>query len=237
MKKVIVIPARFGSTRLPGKPLRKILDKPLIRWVYEKARMTSADNIIVATDDARIEETCRGFGADVVMTSPDLTSGTDRVHAALVGREGDLIVNLQGDEPFIEPSMADTLFSLLAQEKLDMATLCTPISEEEYMNPNQVKVVLDKNSFALYFSRSPIPYLRTRKDAPLWGHIGIYGFSRPFLSEFVTMEKSLLEETESLEQLRVLEEGYRIRVVPVEYRGFGIDTDEDLARAEKRMRG
>jgi 3-deoxy-manno-octulosonate cytidylyltransferase (CMP-KDO synthetase) len=236
MKKVVVIPARFGSTRLPGKPLRKILDKPLIQWVYDKAKSSAADQVIIATDDTRIEDACLSFGADVVMTSPDLRSGTDRVHEALAGKEGDLIVNLQGDEPFIEPAMVNALFSLLEKEHLDMATLCSPISQEEYTDPNTVKVVLDAKGFALYFSRSPIPCLRGRTDTPLWGHVGIYGFSRAFLSKFVTMKKSLLEETESLEQLRVLEEGYKIRVIPIEYRGFGIDTEEDLARAEKSVK-
>jgi 3-deoxy-manno-octulosonate cytidylyltransferase (CMP-KDO synthetase) len=235
VKKVVVIPARFGSTRLPGKPLRKIGPKPLIQWVYEKALSSDADRVIVATDDSRIEEACRSFGAEVAMTSPDLRSGTDRVYAALEGKEGDLVVNLQGDEPFIEPQMVNALFTKMEQENLDMATLCTPISEEEYMNPNMVKVVLDANSFALYFSRSPIPYLRGRKDIPLWGHIGIYAFSRHFLHKFISMEKSLLEETESLEQLRVLEQGYKIKVIPVEYKGFGIDTEEDLARAGKAV--
>ncbi len=234
MKKLVVIPARFGSTRLPGKPLRHILDKPLIQWVYEKAVSSSADKVIIATDDARIEDTCLSFGATVVMTSPDLRSGTDRVHEALTGLEGDFIVNLQGDEPFIEPPMIDALFTLLEKERLDMATLCTPISTDEYENPNMVKVVLDKAGFALYFSRSPIPFLRGKK-VPLYGHIGIYGFSRSFLARFVAMGKGVLEEAESLEQLRVLEHGHRIRVIPVDYHGFGIDTEEDLQKAGREV--
>jgi 3-deoxy-manno-octulosonate cytidylyltransferase (CMP-KDO synthetase) len=234
MKKLVVIPARYASTRLPGKPLLTIAGKPLIQWVYEKAVSSSADNVLVATDDVRIREACASFGAEAVMTDPDLRSGTDRVYEAIRGREGDLIVNLQGDEPFIEAAMIDALFAIL-EEDVPMATLCTPISPEEYVNPNAVKVVLDKNLYALYFSRSPVPYLRGTQDTPLYGHIGIYGFSRSFLSLFVSMEKGLLEEAESLEQLRVLENGIRIKVAPVHYNGFGIDTEEDLKRAEERL--
>ncbi|MDR2017594.1 MAG: 3-deoxy-manno-octulosonate cytidylyltransferase [Syntrophobacterales bacterium] len=234
MKKLVVIPARYASARLPGKPLRTIAGKPLIQWVYEKAISSSADNILVATDDERIQETCASFGAEAVMTDPSLRSGTDRVYEAISGKKGDLIVNLQGDEPFIEPSMIDTLFRIM-EEDVPMATLCTPISREEYENPNTVKVVLDKSHYALYFSRSPIPYIREALEVPLYGHIGIYGFSRSFLSLFVAMEKGLLEEAESLEQLRVLENGVRIKVAPVHYTGFGIDTEEDLKKAEERM--
>jgi 3-deoxy-manno-octulosonate cytidylyltransferase (CMP-KDO synthetase) len=239
MKKLIVIPARYGSTRLPGKPLQKIGGKPLIQWVYERASESFLkDGVLVATDNERIEKAARAFGADVAMTSPECRSGTDRVHEALSGRDGDLIVNLQGDEPFIKAPMVDALFGALEDEHLDMATLCYPITKEaEYLNPNTVKVAMDRNGFALYFSRSPIPFLRGRKDVPLYAHIGIYGFSRSFLAEFVAMEKSPLEEAESLEQLRVLENGFRIRVIPTEYDGFGIDTEEDLKRAESVISG
>jgi len=234
MKKLVVIPARYASTRLPGKPLRTIGGKPIIQWVYEKAAASSADSVIVATDDKGIEDACASFGAEAVMTDPDLRSGTDRVYEAIRGRQGDLIVNLQGDEPFIEAPMIDALFNIL-EEDVPMATLCTPISREEYANPNMVKVVLDRNLYALYFSRSPIPYLRAAEGVSLYGHIGIYGFSRSFLSLFVAMEKGVLEQAESLEQLRVLENGVRIRVAPVHYTGFGIDTEEDLKRAEERL--
>ena len=234
MKKLVVIPARYASTRLPGKPLRTIQGKPLIQWVYEKAKSSSAVNVLVATDDKRIQDACTSFGAESVMTDPDLRSGTDRVYEAIRGREGDLIVNLQGDEPFIETSMIDAVFNIL-EEDVPMATLCTPISPEDYTNPNTVKVVLDSNNYALYFSRAPIPYLRGTQQIPLYGHIGIYGFSRAFLSLFVSMEKSLLEEAESLEQLRALENGVRIKVAPVHYTGFGIDTEEDLKKAEERL--
>ena len=264
MKKIIIIPARYASTRLPGKPLREIGGKPIIRWVYEKAMESKfKDEVIIATDDERIRNAVMSFGADVIMTSPDCRSGTDRCMEALQGRNADIIINLQGDEPFIRPDMVDMLFDTMVKEHLDMATLCSPIiDEEEYTNPNTVKVVLNKSGFALYFSRSPIPYLRgqgfkgsrgrgVEQTTPnfelrtpnfelqtpncIYKHIGIYAFSRSFLEKYVTMEKSPLEETESLEQLRVLENGYRIKVLITDYNGFGIDTEEDLKRAQSAI--
>ncbi|HBL25105.1 MAG: 3-deoxy-manno-octulosonate cytidylyltransferase [Syntrophorhabdaceae bacterium] len=234
MEKLIVIPARYESTRLPGKPLLEIAGKPLIRLVYERAGESRLkDRIIVATDDERIAEAVSSFGAEAVMTSPSCRSGTDRVFEAIKEMEADIIINLQGDEPFIRPDMADLLFSVMEKEDLDMATLCCPIAnDKEYHDPNTVKVVLDRHGFALYFSRSPIPYLRNSSNRPLlYKHIGIYAFKRDFLERFVAMPKSRLEEMESLEQLRVLENGFRIRVLTTHYDGFGIDTLADLERA------
>jgi len=234
MEKLIVIPARYESTRLPGKPLLEIAGKPLIRLVYERAGESRLkDRIIVATDDNRIAEAVSSFGAEAVMTSPSCKSGTDRVFEAIKEREADIIINLQGDEPFIRPDMADLLFSVMEKEDLDMATLCCPIANDnEYHDPNTVKVVLDRHGFALYFSRSPIPYLRNGSNRPLlYKHIGIYAFKRDFLVRFVAMPKSRLEEMESLEQLRVLENGFRIKVLTTHYDGFGIDTLADLERA------
>lgn len=234
MEKVIVIPARYESTRLPGKPLLEIAGKPLIRLVYERAGESRLkDRIIVATDDERIAEAVSSFGAEAVMTSPSCKSGTDRVFEAIKEKEADIIINLQGDEPFIRPDMADLLFSVMEKEDLDMATLCCPIaSDSEYHDPNTVKVVLDRHGFALYFSRSPIPYRRNSSNRPLlYKHIGIYAFKRDFLVRFVAMPKSRLEEMESLEQLRVLENGFRIKVLTTHYDGFGIDTLADLERA------
>jgi 3-deoxy-manno-octulosonate cytidylyltransferase (CMP-KDO synthetase) len=245
MKKVIVIPARYASTRLPGKPLREIDNKPLIQWVYEGAKRSRLkDNILIATDDERIRDAALSFGADVVMTAPSCESGTERVYEAIKGSDAEIIVNLQGDEPFIRGDMIDELFSVIEKENLDMATLSCPIGHEgEYRDPNTVKVVLDRLGFALYFSRSPIPYFHSplpTHHSPLpthhsitYKHIGIYGFSRQFLSQFVAMEKGVLEEAESLEQLRVLEHGYKIRVLVTHYDGFGIDTEEDLKRVEQ----
>jgi len=187
----------------------------------------------VATDDERIVQATKAFGGDAVMTSSSCRSGTDRVFEAVRQREADLIINLQGDEPFMRPDMADLLFSVMENENLDMATLCSPIADErEYHDPNTVKVVLDDRGFALYFSRSPIPYLKNDTARPLlYKHIGIYAFKRDFLERFVKMPRSRLEEMESLEQLRVLENGFRIRVLTTQYDGFGVDTPADLERA------
>lgn len=244
MKRLIVIPARYGATRLPGKPLLDIGGKPLLQWVFEKAlESRRADGVIIATDDARIREAAASFGAEAVMTSPACASGTDRVFEAVKGRDADVVVNLQGDEPFIKASMIDDLFAAVEREGLDMATLCCPpANDREYNDPNTVKVVLDNKGFALYFSRSPIPYFRNVK-AELRGpeschkHIGIYAFTRSFLEQFVSFPRGILEEAESLEQLRVLENGYRIKVVQTTYDGFGIDTEEDLRRAADRLKG
>ena len=258
MKKIIVIPARYASTRLPGKALAEISGKPIIQWVYEKAvNSTLKDNVLIATDSMKIRDVALSFGADVVMTSPDCKSGTDRIYQAIKEREGDIIVNLQGDEPFIRTDIIDLLLNRIENENLTMATLCSPIDEEaDYLNPNVVKVVLDKLGFALYFSRSPLPFFRNGisfsgiemagpESAPaseskpsniknqkyVYKHIGIYGFSRDFLEKYVAMEGGVLEEAESLEQLRVLENGYKIRVLIINYKGIGIDTKEDLEKA------
>lgn len=238
MKRVVVIPARYASTRLPGKPLLHIGGKPLLQWVYERARKSRlAHDVLIATDDERIRKASRAFGAEAIMTDPTLPSGTDRVFAAIHDREGDLIINLQGDEPFIEASIIDQLFSAMEDGVAEMATLCCPLTDErEYLDPNTVKVVIDHTGLALYFSRSPIPFFRTPKSElrtpnSSYKHIGIYGFTRSFLQQFVSMQKSPLEETESLEQLRVLENGFRIKVIITEYDGLGIDTPEDLERA------
>jgi len=243
MKKIIVIPARYASTRLPGKPLIDIGGKSLLQRVYDGAcRSKLSDGTLIATDDERIKKAALAFGAEVIMTDPALPSGTDRVFAAIQDKEADLVVNLQGDEPFIEPSIIDQLFSALEEGDVAMATLCCPITDEsEYRNPNTVKVVLDNSGFALYFSRSPIPYVNNSKfkiqnSKFVYKHIGIYGFTRSFLEQFVTLPKSPLEETESLEQLRVLENGHRIKVLATDYNGFGIDTPDDLERARKLLR-
>jgi 3-deoxy-manno-octulosonate cytidylyltransferase (CMP-KDO synthetase) len=233
MKRVIVIPARYASTRLHGKPLAKIAGKPLIQWVYERAGASMLqDEVLIATDDDRVRDAALSFGAAVVMTSPDCASGTDRVYEAVRGRGADIIVNLQGDEPLIRGDMIDALFSVFEKESLDMATLCVPLSDKsELESPHTVKVVLDERGFALYFSRSPIPFFQKPSGVPIYKHVGIYGFSRPFLDKFVSLPKGKLEETESLEQLRALEAGYRIKVLVTDYNGISVDTPEDLERA------
>ena len=237
MKRVVVIPARYASTRLPGKPLAQIAGKPLIQWVYERASTsTLKDDILIATDDVRIRDAALAFGASVVMTSPDCASGTDRVHEAIKARDADIIINLQGDEPEIRGDMIDTLIRTMERERPEMATLCAFIDDpRDYKSPHVVKCVLDRNNFALYFSRAPLPFMQRTIAIPLYKHIGIYAFSRPFLDTFVALPKGRLEEAESLEQLRALEGGYRIKAVLVEYDGVGIDTEADLERARKRM--
>ncbi len=233
MRKVVVIPARYGSTRFPGKPLARLGGRPMIQWVYEKARSCrGVDEVLIATDDERIGAAARSFGAGVVMTEGAIASGTDRVCKALEGQEADVVVNLQGDEPFARTDMIETIFNAL-EEGAEMATLASALAgDREYVDPNTVKVVCDNLGFALYFSRAPIPFLRGEGRGSLLKHIGIYGFSRPALERFVLLPKGRLEEAESLEQLRALENGFRIRVIKTTYDGFGIDTEEDLARAE-----
>ena len=238
MKRVVVIPARYASTRLPAKPLATIADRPLIQWVYEGACASALkDEVLIATDDERIRTVAHSFGATVVMTSTDCPSGTDRVYQAIAGRSGEVIVNVQGDEPQIRGDMIDTLFAAFDKELLEMATLCCPlVDQDECMNPNVVKVVMDRNGFALYFSRSPIPFFRKSTNMPVYKHIGIYGYSRSFLEQFVKLPAGRLEETESLEQLRALEAGHKIKVLVVTYDGMSIDTPEDLERARLRYR-
>jgi 3-deoxy-manno-octulosonate cytidylyltransferase (CMP-KDO synthetase) len=237
MKRLVVIPARYGSTRLPGKPLLDIAGKPLIRWVFEATRQSKlADEVLVATDDERIQNAASDFGALAVMTSPDCPSGTDRVFEAVKQRDAGIVVNVQGDEPLIRGDMIDLLFAAFEEEPLEMATLCCPLKDDaDFTNPSVVKVVLDGNGFALYFSRSRIPFFRRATGMPIYKHIGIYGFSRAFLETFVNLPNGRLEETESLEQLRALEAGHRIKVLIVDYDGISIDTPEDLERARSLL--
>jgi 3-deoxy-manno-octulosonate cytidylyltransferase (CMP-KDO synthetase) len=232
MKSIVVIPARYGSTRLPGKALADIAGKPLIRWVYERAReSTFKDDVLIATDDERIGDACRAFGAPVVMTGSHCKSGTDRVYEAVKGVDADIVVNLQGDEPQIRGDMIDALIRALEQEELDMATLCAYITDpHDYKSPHVAKVVLDRNGFALYFSRAPLPFFQNKVSIPTYRHIGIYAFSRQFLETFVRLPHGPLEEAESLEQLRALEAGYRIKTLLVDYEGIGVDTENDLAK-------
>jgi len=193
--------------------------------------------VLVATDDERIQNAASDLGALAVMTSPDCPSGTDRVFEAVKQRDAGVIINVQGDEPLIRGDMIDLLFAALEEESLEMATLCCPLTDDaEFENQNVVKVVLDDNGLALYFSRSQIPFFRRATGMPIYKHIGIYGFSRAFLETFVNLPKGRLEETESLEQLRALEAGHRIKVLIVDYDGISIDTPEDLERARLILR-
>ena len=234
MKTLCVIPARYASTRLPGKPLRMIAGKPMIVRVCERARMsTRADEVIVATDDERIYAAVIAAGCEAMMTSKDHLTGTDRLaEVATKMPIFSLIINVQGDEPLIEPSLIDELAAVFdADDELQMATVKTPITEKsEQENPNNVKVVTDKNGVALYFSRSLVPYPRNANSvAQVYKHIGIYAYRRDFLLRFAKTEPTPLERSESLEQLRALENGYRIKVIETAHHFVGVDTEEDLA--------
>jgi len=239
MKKVLgVIPARYGSTRFEGKPLHIIAGKPMIQWVYERCGNTEyLSDIIVATDDQRIFDTVIAFGGNAMMTSSDHPSGTDRIaEVAQNYPEYEIIVNIQGDEPMIAPQMIDrTVEPLLLNDEIPV---CTPVrrieSQDDILNPNIVKVVRDYGGFALYFSRAPIPFDRDGKGLGTWyKHIGLYVYQRSFLLEYTKMKTSSLENTEKLEQLRILENGYKILTVPVPFDSVGVDTPEDALKAEK----
>ncbi len=239
MKVLCVIPARYAPTRLPGKPLKDIAGKPMICRVYDRA--SEAEKIaaaIVATDDERIYEAVRQHGGKAVMTRKDHPTGTDRLaEVAEKYPDVDLIINVQGDEPLIEPSLIDELAAAFEEDAaLQMATVCTEIQDkEEQENPNNVKVVMDKNGYALYFSRSLMPYPR-HAGTPVYKHIGIYAYKRDFLLRYAKMEETPLEHAESLEQLRALENGYRIKVIKTPYRFVGVDTEEDLAKVNEIFR-
>ena len=231
---VIVIPARYGSTRFPGKPLAQLWGKPIIQHVWERAGQSRlCSRVIIATDDERIAAVARGFGAEVAMTRADHPSGTDRVAEVAGALTAELIVNVQGDEPLVDPAAIDAAVEpLLADPAIPMGTLAAPCEEvAELMNPNIVKVVMDQAGFALYFSRLPIPFVRdSHADTTKYRHIGLYVYRREFLLGLAKLAPTPLEQAEKLEQLRVLEHGHRIRVVIVEKASPGVDTVEDLGR-------
>lgn len=235
MNSVIVIPARFGSTRLPGKPLIDINGKPMIRRVYERCvKSRLADDVIVATDDKRILECVKGFGGKAVMTSRKHKSGTDRISEAVRDIDCDIIVNVQGDEPFIYPFNIDRLISAMkTDESISAATLAVKFRDAtEVSDPNKVKVVTALNGNAIYFSRAKIPGGSGGKSGYL-KHLGIYAFRKSFLNEFTKLKPGPLEKAERLEQLRILEYGYYIRVVLTERDSVSVDTPEDAERLMK----
>lgn len=238
---VALIPARFESTRLPGKPLALIHGKPMIQHVYERTRASErVDRVLVATDDGRIADAVRSFGGDVVMTSPRHVSGTDRIAEAVRDLEAEIVVNVQADLPFLAADMVDAAIGLMqADTVLPMATLKAPICEaEEMANPNVVKVVTDRDGYALYFSRSPLPYWRDAAGAVLgYKHIGLYAFRRDFLLRFARLAPTPLERAEKLEQLRALEWGFRIKVAETTGESIEVDTPRDLERARARAAG
>lgn len=239
MKVLCVIPARYASTRLPGKPLKDIAGKPMICRVFDRAaKAQKVSAALVATDDQRIYDAVRQHGGNAVMTRADHPTGTDRLaEVAEKYPDVDLIINVQGDEPLIEPSLIDDLATVFEQDAdLQMATVCTEIKDpEEQKNPNNVKVVMDKNGFALYFSRSLMPYPR-HTGTPVYKHIGIYAYKRDFLLRYAKMPETPLEHAESLEQLRALENGFRIKVIKTPFQFVGVDTAEDLAKVNAIFR-
>ena len=230
MKIGCVIPARFGSTRLPGKPLADIAGKPMIQRVYERVTNAKKPEVfIVATDDQRVYDAVQSFGGTVVMTDANHPTGTDRLaEVAQQYTDLDVIINVQGDEPMIDANLIDQLAELFeSDDALQMATVATPLLEEEYDEPSAVKVILNKRNDAMYFSRSLIPYPRHDfVNTPL-KHIGIYAYRRQFLLDYAKMEPTAAEQTESLEQLRALENGFAIRVITTNKRFVGVDTPED----------
>jgi 3-deoxy-manno-octulosonate cytidylyltransferase (CMP-KDO synthetase) len=244
MQTAAIIPSRYASTRLPGKPLLDIAGKPMIQRVYEAAaRAKLVDRVIVATDDLRIVEAVTLFGGLAELTSPRHRSGTDRVAEVADHLPCDIVVNLQGDEPLMDPGLIDRVVSAVRDDPdIYMASAKTPIRRtEDRANPNIVKVVTDCSDFALYFSRSPIPCPfgggEANTNNPGFRHIGIYVYRKDFLMRLVTLAPSPLEGQERLEQLRVLENGYRIKLVTTDYDAPGVDTPEDLATVRKRLDG
>lgn len=237
IKTAIIIPARYGSSRLEGKPLLKVMGKSVIQWVYEKAQQSKlADIIIVATDDQRIYDEVKNFGGNVEMTSQNHKCGSDRI-MEVVSRHPEIgyICNLQGDEPLIKTESIDAVIkNVQDDEKADISTLIRVLTnEEEINNPNLVKCVIDNNNFALYFSRSKIPFERNPINGNFYGHLGIYGYKRKALEAMTSLPQTPLEKTESLEQLRALENGMKIKTSVVDFVPVGIDTKEDLEKFRK----
>lgn len=236
MKIACIIPSRYASTRLQGKPLRMIAGETLVHRVYERAALAKLpDIVIVATDNEKIESEVKSFGGRVMMTSPDHPTGTDRLaEVAASLPDYDIVVNVQGDEPFINPDVIDSLAKMLAErDDLDMTTAAAPLKEDEYDDPSAVKVVVNQKGEALYFSRSLIPYPRNEFSVPPLKHVGIYAYRRDFLLAYAGMKQTPLEKTESLEQLRALEMGYKIGVIRIDSEDIGIDTEEDLKKANR----
>jgi 3-deoxy-manno-octulosonate cytidylyltransferase (CMP-KDO synthetase) len=237
MTKVVgIIPARWGSTRFPGKPLHGIAGKPLIQHVWERCSEAGCfDQIIIATDDMRIAEIGFGFGAEIALTSADHQSGTDRIaEVAQKLKKASLIFNIQGDEPLIDPLLLRRLVREVRKNKqIEIITAATPLSSDAAFNEHHVKVVFDSDGYALYFSRSRIPFYRAAGKADFYKHLGIYGYRRRALLNFIKLTPSLLEQAEQLEQLRALENGMKIRVIVSESNSIGVDTPGDAAEVEQ----
>lgn len=239
MKILCVIPSRIGSTRLPRKPLLKIKGKPMVQLVYENAIACKAlAKVVVATDSEEIAAVIEGCGGNFAMTPNTIQTGSDRVaYVAEQYPDMDVIINLQGDEPFIKPSMLEELVApFFNANKPDMATLARPIDMlNDYPRPEVVKVITDLNGDAIYFSRSPIPFLRAESKVPVFHHLGLYAFSREFLLQYTKLPQTPLEKAELLEQLRVLEHGYKIRVSITQHKTLEINTPEEFAQAQEML--
>lgn len=232
-----IIPARYGSTRFEGKPLALINGKMMIQRVYEQAKKADKlSEVVVATDDERIYNAVVGFGGKAVMTSTKHKSGTDRCCEVVdkIGNGFDAVINIQGDEPYINPQEINQIAELISDKDTQLASLCKPVyDEEELMSPNAVKVVFDKNGKALYFSRFAIPYLRNQIERTFYKHIGIYAYKCDVLKKVAALPQSGLELAESLEQLRWLENGYTVRMGVTEFESFSVDVPDDIVKIEK----
>ena len=239
---VVVIPARYASSRLPGKPLVQLGGKPMVQRVYERARQAqTVTRVVVATDDQRILDAVKAIGGEAQMTRPDHRTGTERIAEVAAHEVGDIFVNVQGDEPLIDPAAIDTAVGTLLEEPAaQVATVATVIRHTaDLMDPNVVKTVLDFDGNALYFSRAPIPWIRdTEKKVHVkyWKHLGLYAFRRDALLEYPTFPNGELEKIEQLEQLRWLENGWKIRVAEVAHDSVSVDVAEDVARVEKMLK-
>jgi len=236
MKTAVIIPARMGSMRFPGKVLADLGGKPVIRHVWENAMRSKADSVTIAADDPRVEQAVKAFGGHVVMTKPSHPSGSDRVWEAAQSGDAELIVNVQGDEPFLPHEVIDDLIDAMhGPDAPAMGTVVLPCSRADIAaNPNLPKVVLTSDDYALYFSRSMIPYLREGgEETEVYRHWGIYAYRRETLAKFVSLPEGRLERCEKLEQLRALENGIRIKVIRTSFDSIGIDTPDDLVRAQE----
>ena len=239
MKIVAIIPARYASTRFPGKPLAMISGKPMVQRVYEKAdNCKLIDRVIVATDSLEIARTVESFGGETCITASNHETGTDRIAEAAKSIDAQIIVNVQGDEPLI-PSEAiqEAIAPVVNDKNISMCTLKTKIrKKQDIQNPNVVKVVTDASNYALYFSRSPIPFMQEGcENVPFFRHIGLYVYGKEFLIKYTEMPRLVLEKAESLEQLRALEHGYSIKVIETNYYPLGVDVPEDILLAEKMI--
>jgi len=240
-----VIPARYGSSRFEGKVLADIAGKPMIQWVYERAKQSKTlSELFVAVDDVRVQSVVEGFGGKAILTGGQHKSGTDRIAEVVEKMAADIIVNIQGDQPLIDPNMIDeAVRPMIDDPEIQMSTLKREIEQDEFDDPGVVKVVVDENDFALYFSRSLIPYPREDENLHVYEHVGLYVYRKDFLLEISKMPQGYLERIESLEQLRVMEKGYKILVVETKMdkiAGISVDTPEDLERVERiidKMKG